>query len=205
MSKGHQTTAEESRPGGRRKYRLRRRLFNMMSSAEKAGAAHNHSHICEHDEEVEQIGRETEELQKQLQEAREAALRSRADLENQRKRHAKEKDELRRYANETLLRELVPALDHFALAIQSFESATDVHSLRQGVTMIQREIIGVLQSSGLGEVAPLDEPFDPALHEAVATDTVRAKGDGVVLEVLRPGWQLNGRIIRPAMVKVNKL
>lgn len=188
--------------GARRKYRLRRRLFN---SLETPVGASNHHHACHHGEEVQEAEQQAHELHRQLQETHDQLLRARADLENQRRRHLREKDELRKYATEQVVRDLMPAMDHFALALQSFQGGTDVESLRQGVEMIHRELIGVLQGNGLSEIAPAGQVFDPARHEAVATDNQPDREEGEVLEVLRAGWELNGRVLRPALVKVNKL
>src|SRR5690606_10703217 len=142
---------------GRKKYRLRRRLFSNLvpsghSHSECCNHEHDHGDCCGHATAEQPSTEALEALQKQLQEANEIALRARADLENQRKRHMREKEEIRKFANETLVSELVPALDHFALALKSFETASDVNAMREGVTMIHREIMGVLQGNGLVEI-----------------------------------------------------
>ncbi|MDK2971178.1 MAG: molecular chaperone GrpE [Candidatus Sumerlaeota bacterium] len=186
----------------RRKYRLRRRSYNSQPLVETTGGAAAAPSISP--EILEQLKAEKQAAEKEREELKEQVLRGRADLENQRRRHLKEKDELRKYATEDLLHSIVPALDHFGLALQSLESATDVDSVRQGVVMIHRELMGVLASNGLQVIDPMGETFDPALHEAVATECFAEKADGEIVEVLRPGWRLKERVLRPAMVKVNK-
>jgi molecular chaperone GrpE len=143
-------------------------------------------------------------LEKERDDLKDQVLRARADLDNQRRRHAKERDDIRKYAAEELLHSLVPALDHFALALQSVETATDLQSVTQGIRMIHRELLGTLQSNGLAEINPAGDPFDPQHHEAVSTAWDETKDEGVVLETLRPGWMLRDRVLRAAMVKVNK-
>jgi molecular chaperone GrpE len=186
----------------RKKYRLRRRSYNSLPFVETSGGAVAAPSI--NPEILDRLKAEKEAAEKERDELKEQALRGRADLENQRRRHLKEKDDLRKYATEDLLHSIVPALDHFGLALQSLESATDVDSVRQGVVMIHRELMGVLASNGLQVIDPLGETFDPALHEAVATECLAEKADGEIVEVLRPGWRLRERVLRPAMVKVNK-
>lgn len=145
------------------------------------------------------------ELEGLLAEAKERVVRARADLDNQRRRFHKEREELRKFATEDLMRALTPALEHFSLALDSMQDASDMESVVQGVLMIQREFMGVLRGHGLEVIAPADQPFDPLHHEAVGTGCEPGLPDGAVIEVMRPGWMLNGRVLRPAMVKVNKL
>lgn len=189
----HPPTSRLSQLKRRRKYRLRRLNYDgvQLAGGGDEGAASLHA--------------ETARLQGELREVTEKALRARADLDNLRRRHQKEKDDLRKFATEDLIRSIVPAMDHFALAAQSLETATDPASVAQGVTMIHREMLGILSAAGLQEINPLDQPFDPAFHEAASTESVPDKPNNVVVEVLRPGWALRERVLRPALVKVNKV
>jgi len=186
----------------RKKYRLRRQLFNFpaIDSAEEGGSAQIlDATVSDKDDQ-----KLVEELQKQLKDAQERVVRSRADLENQRKRFQKEKDDIRKYAVETFLQDIVNPMDHFALALQSLETATDIGSVQQGVEMIHRELMNVLETNGLQVVNPTDDSFDPNLHEAVGTDYDPEKEEGQILSVMRLGWKLKDRVIRPAMVQVNR-
>lgn len=185
----------------RKQYRLRRRNYfgagELMPDpvpADESGTR----------QEVERLSREVADLREALRTSEEASLRARADLENQRRRHMKEKDDLRKTATEGLMSDLLQPMDHFGLAMMSLTSATDVDSIKQGVEMIHRELIGVLEANGLKEVKPNGQPFDPNLHEAAALESDPAQPDGIVLATLRSGWVLRGKVLRPAMVKVNK-
>lgn len=182
----------------RRKYRMRRRTYCLQSVVQ------DHLREGGSGSDGARLAGELAEAQEELRQAREAALRARADLENQRRRHQKEKADLRKFATEDLVSSLVPAMDHFALALQSLQTATDMDSVRKGVEMIHREFANVLNANGLEEISPGGKPFDPSQHEAAATESKEGEADGVVLEVLRPGWSLRGRVLRPALVKVNK-
>ncbi len=190
----------------RKKYRLRRRNYSLnpvfdpmledLDIQEMGGS--------ELKGELDRMRGDLAQAQEGLREAQERALRARADIENQRRRHLKEKDDLRKFAQEDMMRAMLQPMDHFALALQSLDTATDVHAVRQGVEMIHREIMGVLQGYGLEEVVPVGETFDPNLHEAVGTAADPEKPDNTILSVMRSGWVMRGRVLRPAMVQVNK-
>ncbi|MCB2154120.1 nucleotide exchange factor GrpE [bacterium] len=182
----------------RKKYQLRRRSY----ASQPVTLAADDS---ERQAELERLRDLVHQLETQMKEAQDNALRARADVENQRRRHQKDKEELRKYATEDLMRSLVAPMDHFGLAMLSLETASNVDSVRQGVEMIHREIVSVLQGAGLELIQPTGQQFDPNLHEAAATETQPDQPEGVVLETMRPGWALKGRVIRPAMVSVNKI
>ena len=125
-------------------------------------------------------------------EYRDTMLRLKAEFDNHRKRVAREADELRARANENLAEKLILVLDACDAAIG--HGATDVEP-------IARMLVDLLEADGLVRLAPLDEPFDPNLHEAV----LHEEGDGgesIVIETLRTGYQWKSRVLRPAMVKV---
>lgn len=125
-------------------------------------------------------------------EYRDTMLRIKAEFENHRKRVAREADELRARANENLAEKLILVLDACDAAIG--HGATDVEP-------IAKMLVDLLEADGLVRLAPLDEPFDPNLHEAV----LHEEGDGgesIVVETLRTGYQWKSRVLRPAMVKV---
>jgi molecular chaperone GrpE len=125
-------------------------------------------------------------------EYRDTMLRLKAEFDNHRKRVAREADELRARANENLAEKLILVLDACDAAIG--HGATDVEP-------IAKMLVDLLEADGLVRLAPLDEPFDPNLHEAV----LHEEGDGgesIVVETLRTGYQWKSRVLRPAMVKV---
>ncbi|MDX1974023.1 MAG: nucleotide exchange factor GrpE [Candidatus Sumerlaeia bacterium] len=203
----------------RRKYRLRRANYAQQSLSslemerlkEEDGAiseggnpsAEAVAHQQSPSRRETELQSEVKTLQMRLAESLDVMSRLREDLETQRRRFQKEKDDLKKFAKEEIMRELVNPMDHFALALQSMESARDVGGLLKGVQMIHREFVLVLKQSGLQEINPLGQPFDPNFHDAVSTDYDPTLNDGFILQVMRPGWELKGRVIRPAMVQVN--
>ncbi len=145
-----------------------------------------------------------EHAQKEAQEAKEAHLRSVADLENFRRRMTREKDDLRAYAAANVVEELMPVLDNlgFALTAARAENA-ELKSLADGVEMVSTQFKTALGNHGLKEINPANEAFDPNLHEALSQQPSDDVEEGTVLQVVRIGYSLNGRLLRPASVIVS--
>lgn len=137
-------------------------------------------------------------------ENRDLYLRTAADLENFKKRAARERQESVRYANEALLGKLIAVLDNFEIALASEASADGAsgESFRAGVALIQSQLRNVLAEAGLEEVDAAGQPFDPNLHEAVAQRESSEVSDGHVLQQLRKGYKYRERLLRPASVVV---
>ena len=133
-------------------------------------------------------------------------LRTAADLDNYKKRAAREKQEAIKHANESLLGKLIPVLDNFemALAAASSTSAESADSLQQGVSMIQQQLKQALADAGLEEINAAGQPFDPNYHEAVSQQESTEVPEGHVLQQLRKGYKLRERLLRPATVVVAK-
>jgi molecular chaperone GrpE len=136
----------------------------------------------------------------------ERLLRATADMENFKKRASREREEAIRFANEALIKKLVPVLDNFdmALAATTQNQPEAVQSLQEGVTMISQQLRKALQESGVEEVDASGKPFDPNWHEAVSQQETTEVPEGNVLQQLRKGYKLRDRLIRPATVIVAK-
>jgi len=131
-------------------------------------------------------------------------LRIQAETENIKKRLAKEKEEFIRFANRDLIAEFVSILDDFQLAIESAEKNHDTKTLLEGVKMITKHLQDVLKNQGLAVIDKTGVMFDHYLHEAVGSAESDEVPENTVIEILRKGYMINGRVIRPAMVKVSK-
>jgi molecular chaperone GrpE len=131
-------------------------------------------------------------------------LRSQAEIENIKKRHKKEKEDWLKYANESLIRELLPSLDNLEKALAHANHKHPVHALREGVELTLKGLKDALTKSGLEEVTARGEAFDPCFHEAVSQIEDDRVKPGTVVEELQKGYVLNKRLIRPAMVVVSK-
>ena len=156
----------------------------------------------------EEIQRLRDALQAKTQEAeehRERYLRGAAEFDNARKRAAREREDYTRYANESLLRELLPVLDNFSRAHQAARSEPGAAAVTAGVELIQRELLRVLEKFGVTPFDSVGQPFDPERHEAIARVPAVGQPEGTVVNETARGYMLNGRVLRPAMVTVATL
>ena len=135
---------------------------------------------------------------------KERYLRAVADLENFRKRAARERQEAVQYANQGLLERLIPALDNLDMALSAVNASGggSVESLKTGVEMVLSQVRGVLRESGLEEIGAVGQPFDPTWHEAVSQLETADHPEGHVVQQLRKGYRLQQRLLRPATVIV---
>ena len=153
---------------------------------------------------------ESELLQK-INECREKAdknydmyLRSQAEIENIIKRNKKEKEDLIKYSNETLIKELLPVIDNLEKAISHSRDENSLQALREGVELTLKGLRDTLAKSGLTEVDSIGKPFDPNFHHAVCEQEDENAEHGAVITEYQKGYCLNQRLIRPAMVIICK-
>ena len=131
-------------------------------------------------------------------------LRERADLENVKKRAARERAETVKFANEQVLKDLLPIVDNLERAIEHARSGGDGQPLMDGVALILKSLLDVLDRHGVTRIEARGNPFDPAQHEAMAHVESAAHEPNVVVEEHQPGYRLNERLLRPALVSVAK-
>ncbi len=149
------------------------------------------------------LGDELEKAQAEAKELHERYLRSAADLENFKKRMLKEVDENRKYANEELIKAMIPTIDNLERAITHSEGSADQDALLEGIRMVYRQFTDALAKFGVEQIASLGKPFDPNVHQALMqVKTNQSPPNTVVTEVTK-GYLLNGRLIRPSMVGVS--
>jgi molecular chaperone GrpE len=136
---------------------------------------------------------------------RERYLRLAAEYDNYRKRSAKERQDAGARAQADLVRELVEALDDVARFAHIDPTTTDASTVVQGVDMVEKKLLKALGAAGLEIINPVGETFDPALHEAVATEPTSAREDDhVVSRVYQPGYLFKSQLLRPAHVVVKQ-
>lgn len=132
-------------------------------------------------------------------------LRTTADLENYKKRAARERQEAIKFANESLLEKIIPVLDNFEMALSAANAAnTSVDSLQAGINMIHQQLKSAMAGAGLEEIDAAGKPFDPNLHEALSQQESPDVPEGHVMQQLRKGYKLRERLLRPASVVVAK-
>ena len=128
-------------------------------------------------------------------------IRAAADLENFRRRAIREKDELRVAATGRVLEDIFPVLDNLALALQAAKQpGADLKSLVGGIDMVLNQLKSALSSHGLKEINPAGQAFDPHQHESLSHQPSESVPEEHVLTVVRTGYSLNGRLLRPAAV-----
>jgi molecular chaperone GrpE len=132
------------------------------------------------------------------------AARARADLENARKRAAREKEDVARFAIQEFVESLLPALDGFDHALASMETDTDAQALIDGIQAIRQQFDKALQNHGVVKVEARLQPFDPRLHEAMSVEKSEKHPSNTVIDVVRDGYLLNGRLVRAARVRVSQ-
>jgi molecular chaperone GrpE len=128
--------------------------------------------------------------------------RTRADFEDYQKRAGREREEERRYQHGPLALDLLPVLDNLERATAAAERAGDTGPLAQGVDLVRATFLDVLRRHGMTPVNALGQKFDPNLHHAVMTTTVPGEPSGIVVQVIREGYRVHERLLRPADVVV---
>lgn len=153
---------------------------------------------------VDELQKRLDEKNKEYEELYDRFLRATADFENFKKRAEREKLDHIKFANEDLVRELLPVVDNLERALTSSESSKDTESIRKGIEIIMEQVLKTLKKFGLVSYASLGEKFDPTRHEAVEqVESTEHEASTIILE-FQKGYFLNGRLLRPALVTVTK-
>jgi molecular chaperone GrpE len=144
-----------------------------------------------------------EQLEAEAAKWKDVSLRTAAEMDNLRKRTAREREEAVRYANQRLLEDLLPVIDNFGMGMQA-ASQDQSSMIYIGMDMVRRQLNDFLANQGVQEI-PTTGKFDPNLHDAVAQEDCAAGEEGRILRVTRRGFKLRDRLLRPASVVVSKL
>ncbi|MBX3742290.1 MAG: nucleotide exchange factor GrpE [Akkermansiaceae bacterium] len=144
-----------------------------------------------------------EQLEAEAAKWKDVSLRTAAEMDNLRKRTAREREEAVRYANQRLLEDLLPVIDNFEMGMQA-ASQDQSSMIYIGMDMVRRQLNDFLSNQGAQEI-PTTGKFDPNLHDAVAQEDCAAGEEGRILRVTRRGFKLRDRLLRPASVVVSKL
>lgn len=168
--------------------------------------------IIDNDEEIkaetednnnEEDNSELASLQVQNKQLEDRALRVQAEFENFKKRTQREKEANQKYKSQDIVHDLLPVIDSFNRALET-EVAESALGFKEGVEMVYRQFDEALKNHGVEEIKTIGEEFDPNLHHAVMQAEEPGYESNIVVEELQKGYMLKERVIRPAMVKVNK-
>jgi molecular chaperone GrpE len=160
------------------------------------------------DQQQEELSRESaqEELIRLLtlekDQVQDQLLRTMADLQNFRKRAQQEKDQLRQFASEQLVIDLLPVLDNFERTLAAIQSGASVEAVKGGIQAVERQLRSVLETRRVKRIEAVGQAFDPEMHEALGSVQTAAHPEGAVAEEIEPGYKMADKIIRPARVKV---
>jgi molecular chaperone GrpE len=149
------------------------------------------------------VEQELDQLRSKLDEANGLYLRSRAELENFRKRSRREMDGERRYAGLSVMRDLLSVLDNLQRAIEAAEKSEGASGLLEGVKMVADQLLGVLEQHNCKQIEAIGAAFDPNLHEAIGQLPSDEHPVNTVTQETRIGYQLHDRVIRPSQVFVS--
>ncbi len=155
--------------------------------------------------ELEELRGTIEALQKEKDELFGKLQRVSADYANFQKRVPRQIADTVCYEKERIIKTLLPALDSFEHTLQKARSVEDVDVLIEGIRIIYGQLLDILKSHNVEQIEALGQEFDPAVHEAMTQQANPEKEEGVVLEEFQKGYRLNGRVIRPSRVVINKL
>ena len=182
-----------------------------MKQKKKEKQTAEDSKKAEHEEtklkkdEFEELRGTIESLQKEKDELFGKLQRVSADYANFQKRVPKQITDTICYEKERIIKTLLPALDNFEHTLQNAHSAENPDVLVKGIRIIYDQLLDILKSHGVEQIEALGEKFDPAVHQAMTQQTNSDKEENIVLEEFQKGYKLNGRVIRPSKVVVNKL
>lgn len=145
-----------------------------------------------------------ESSQKEARENYDRLLRVSADFENYKKRSARELDDFRRFANESLIKALLPVIDNLERALDSASNSQHSNSLVEGVQLTLSEVFKIFEKFNVKQIESLEKPFDPGFHQAVMQQEADTYPDKTILKELQKGYLMHDKLIRPAMVVVSR-
>ena len=148
--------------------------------------------------------KEVKDTEKKSQENYDLYMRTYAEMENIKRRGIKERQELSKYANESLIKEILPVIDNLQKAISHAQNDKNPSGLVEGIELILDGLMATLEKAGLKEVEAEGRPFDPNFHEAISKQIDDKVAPGHVMTELQKGYVLNGRLIRPSMVVISE-
>ena len=167
-----------------------------------------HLHLDEErqqkEKEMAELKKKLEEKEKEITEHHDRLLRLAADFENYKKRAAREKEDWAKFANEDLLRAILPFIDNLERAINHAQKVADTGVLIEGVRLTIQQILQTLNRFGLSSFQSVGKPFDPTVHEAMLVVETDKHEPNQVVEEFQKGYLLNDRLLRPATVSVSK-
>ena len=173
-------------------------------AATASGSTENIREAASQDDLLTVLKQDLEEHKRLAADNLDKALRARAELDNVRKRTARDIESAHKYALERFVPELLPVMDSMEMGLATSASVDDSASIKQGMELTLRIFAAALDKFGVKTIDPQGEKFNPELHEAVSLQQAEGVEPGMIISVMQKGYELNGRLVRPAMVVVSK-
>ena len=167
-------------------------------------AAENSENMESKEVDVEFLQNQLEKLQEQSKVSLDKVVRAQAEMENLRKRAARDVENAHKYALEKFTNELLPIMDSLELGLSASVKAKNLDDLCKGMELTLEMFSTVMEKFSITMIDPKGEKFNPELHDAVSMQETNDSNSGIIIEVMQKGYTLNGRLIRPAMVVVAK-
>lgn len=145
-----------------------------------------------------------EDAERKSQENYDLYMRAYAEMDNVKKRGAKEREELAKFANESLIKQLLPIIDSLDKALDHGREGAKLPELVEGLEMTRKAMMDTLEKAGLSEVEAVGKPFDPNFHEAISKQPDDTVPPNHVITEMQKGYVLNGRLIRPSIVVISQ-
>ena len=158
----------------------------------------------EKEKEIEELKKKLEEKEKEFKEHHDRLLRLAADFDNYKKRATREKEDWTKFANEDLIKAILPFIDNLERAVNHAQKVADTGVLIEGVRLTLQQLLQALNKFGLSSFESVGKPFDPAMHEAMLVVETNQHEPNQVMEEFQKGYLLNNRLLRPATVSVSK-
>ena len=177
---------------------------NLLDSVGEELRLHLEEERREKEREIEELKKKVEEKEKEAKEHYDRLLRVAADLENYKKRAAKEKEEWVKFANEDLIKAFLPFIDNLERAVNHAEKVADTGVMIEGVRLTVQQLLQTLSKFGVSRIESVGKPFDPAIHEAMFVVETDKHEPNQVVEELQKGYLFYDRLLRPAAVSVSK-
>ena len=180
--------------------------FDNASNIEPASAADLEALDASHADLANEAGQgepTIESLQMQVADAEKRVLIAHADLENFRRRNRRDMQDQLKYAPLKVMHDVLESVDNLQRAVESYEADANGDGLVEGVKMVAQQIISALETHGCTKIEAVGQPFDPNMHQALQMQASDEHDANVVMQDMRPGFQLHDRVIRPSQVFVS--
>lgn len=151
-----------------------------------------------------QFKQELEKEHRLATEYKEHLQRLAADFENYRKRIEKERKDFIKFSKEDLIHELLPILDNFEMALHHVKNTTEPKKIIEGIELVERQFHNILKKEGLEVIETKGKKFNPYIHEAIMHEGTNKYPEDIIINELRKGYILSGKVVRPAQVKISK-